>query len=51
MEALFLTCLQAKLLWEKVQIKNELTPQLKNDLLYEIKLITPRKCNLDAKAD
>ena len=51
MEALLLTCLQAKLLWGRVEIKNDLSPQLKNDLLYEIKLITPKKCNIDAKAD
>ena len=51
MEALLLTCLQAKLIWGKIQINSELTPQLKNDLLYELKVITPKKCNIDAKAD
>jgi|APGre2960657404_1045060.scaffolds.fasta_scaffold06295_10 hypothetical protein len=51
MEALLLTCLQFKLFWSKVQLNKDLTPQIKNDLIYEIKLVTPKKCLLDAKAD
>jgi hypothetical protein len=50
MEALILTCLQAQLVWNRVNT-HQITPQAKNDLLYEIKLVTPKKCNIDAKAD
>jgi hypothetical protein len=51
MEALILTCLQAQLVWNRVNTHPQITPQAKNDLLYEIKLVTPKKCNIDAKAD
>jgi hypothetical protein len=51
MEALILNCLQAQLLWNRVNTHPQITPQAKNDLLYEIKLVTPKKCDIDAKAD
>jgi len=51
MEALVLTCLQAQLIWGRVSSHPQMTPQLKNDLLYELKIVTPKKCNIDAKAD
>jgi len=51
MEALVLTCLQAQLIWGRVNAHPQMTPQLKNDLLYELKIVTPKKCNIDAKAD
>jgi hypothetical protein len=50
MEALFLTCLQAQLILKRVE-SADLTPKQKNDLSWEIKQITPKKCNIDAKAD
>jgi hypothetical protein len=51
MEALVLTCLQANLIWGKVSTHPHLTPQMRNDLLYELRLITPKKCSIDANAD
>jgi hypothetical protein len=51
MEALILSCLQAQLMWSRVKSHPQITVQAKNDLLYEIKQITPKKCNIDAKAD
>jgi hypothetical protein len=51
MEALILTCLQAQMIWNRVSTHPHLTPQARNDLLYEIKLVTPKKCSIDAKAD
>jgi hypothetical protein len=50
MEALLLTCLQAQLLFKRINV-TDLTPKQKNDLVWEIKQLTPKKCNLDAKAD
>ena len=50
MEALLLTCLQAQFLIKRVEVTN-LTPKQKNDLIWEVKQIAPKKCNIDAKAD
>lgn len=50
MEALILTCLQAQLLVGRVN-KQKLPPQAKNDLIWEIKQISPKECKIDAKAD
>lgn len=50
MEALLLSCLQAKLIIGRV-MKANMPPQTRNDLIWEIKKITPKECKLDATAD
>ncbi len=50
MEALILTCLQAQLIAGRVQ-QQDLPKQAKNDLIWEIKQISPKNCPIDAKAD
>ena len=50
MEALILTCLQAKLMVARVN-KVDIPSQAKNDLIWEIKQITPKECKIDAKVD
>jgi len=50
MELVILTCLQAQLIAARVN-KQMLTPQQKNDLIWEIKQVTPKTCPIDAKAD
>jgi hypothetical protein len=50
MEALILTCLQAQLIATRVY-KAEMPKQTRNDLIWEIKQISPKECKVDAKAD
>jgi len=52
METVILTCLQAQLIIGRVQ-KQELSIQTRNDLVWEIKQISPKTCKftIDAKAD
>jgi len=50
MEALILTCLQAQLIAGRVH-KQSIPKQAKNDLIWEIKQISPKECKIDAKAD
>ena len=50
MEALILSCLQAQLIVGRVY-KQELPQQAKNDLIWEIKQISPKTCKIDAKVD
>ena len=50
METLLLTCLQAQLIVERVH-KQPMTLQQKNDLIWEVKQISPKECKIDAKAD
>jgi len=50
MDTLILTCLQAKLMIGRV-LKVDIPNQAKNDLVWEIKQITPKECRIDAKAD
>jgi hypothetical protein len=50
MEALILTCLQAQLIVGRIH-KQEIPKQVKNDLIWEIKQISPKECKIDAKAD
>jgi len=50
METLILTCLQAQLIAGRVY-KQEIPKQAKNDLIWEIKQISPKNCPIDAKAD
>jgi len=50
METLILSCLQAQLIAGRVQQQN-IPKQAKNDLIWEIKQISPKECKIDAKAD
>jgi len=50
MELVILTCLQAQLIASRVN-KQPITSQQKNDLVWEIKQISPKTCPIDAKAD
>ena len=50
METLLLTCLQAQLIVGRVH-KQPMTLQQKNDLIWEVKQISPKECKIDAKAD
>jgi len=50
MEALILTCLQAQLMVGRV-VKHDIPKQVKNDIIWEIKQISPKECKIDAKAD
>ena len=50
MEALILTCLQAQLMAGRV-IKTNIPAQAKNDLIWEIKQVSPKECEIDAKVD
>jgi hypothetical protein len=52
MEALILTCLQAQLISGRIN-SHSLPKQVKNDLVWELKQITPKECRLsvDAKVD
>jgi hypothetical protein len=50
METLILTCLQAQLIAGRVH-KQDIPKQAKNDLIWEIKQISPKECKIDAKVD
>jgi hypothetical protein len=50
MEAVILTCLQAQLIVGRVHQQN-IPKQAKNDLIWEIKQISPKTCTIDAKVD
>jgi hypothetical protein len=50
MEALILTCLQAQLIAGRVHQKN-IPKQEKNELIWELKQISPKECKIDAKVD
>ena len=50
METLLLSCLQAQLIIGRV-VKANMPPQTRNDLIWEIKKITPKRCKIDANAD
>ena len=50
METLLLNCLQAQLVIGRVMEAN-LSPQIRNELIWEIKQITPKECKIDATAD
>jgi hypothetical protein len=51
MEQLFLTCLQAQLLIGRINSSEVVTPQQKNNLVWEVKQVTKKGCFIDAKAD
>lgn len=48
METLLLTCLQAQLLVSRIQNNPQLSPQIRNDLIWELKQVTEKKCDIDA---
>jgi len=50
MEALILTCLQAQLIAGRVN-KQYISLQQKNDLIWELKQVSPKECKIDAKVD
>jgi len=50
METLILTCIQAQLIIGRVH-KTDIPKQAKNDLIWEIKQISPKECRIDAKVD
>jgi hypothetical protein len=50
MEALILTCLQAQLIAKRVFQEN-MPKKTRNDLILEIRQISPKECKIDAKAD
>jgi indole-3-glycerol phosphate synthase len=50
METLLLNCLQAQLVIGRVMEVN-MPPQTRNDLIWEIKKISPSECKIDATAD
>ena len=51
MEALLLTCLQAQFMIARVDKNPNLTPKIRNDIIWEIKQVTKKGCFIDAKAD
>jgi hypothetical protein len=51
MESLILTCLQAQLIVSRMSYHPHLTLKARNDLIWEIKQISPKECKIDAKAD
>jgi len=48
METLLLTCLQTQLLVSRIQNHPQLSSQVKNDLIWELKQVTEKKCDIDA---
>ena len=51
METLLLTCLQAQFMIARVNSHSNLTPKIRNDIIWEIKQVTKKECFIDAKAD
>jgi len=48
METLLLTCLQTQLLVSRIQNHPQLSPQVKNDLIWELKQVSKEECAIDA---
>jgi len=51
MEQLLLTCLQAQMIIKNVSNNVRLEDQFKSEIIFEVKQITKKSCDLDAKAD
>ena len=51
MEAFLLTCLQAQFLISRINANDLISDQVRNDLVWEVKQVTEKKCQVDAKAD
>ena len=50
-QVLLLTCVQAQLIASRVVNNVELTQELKNDLIWELKQITPKNCKFSIDAN
>jgi hypothetical protein len=50
MDPLILTCLQAQLLVGRVNAQ-DISKQQKNDLVWELKQISPKECKIDAPVE
>jgi len=51
METLLLTCLQAQLIMSRVNTYQGISPQIRNDIIWELRQVTKKECKIDAKAD
>jgi hypothetical protein len=51
METLLLTCLQAQFMIARVNSHPNLTPKIRNDIIWEVKQVAKKECFIDAKAD
>lgn len=47
MEALLLTCFQAQLLINRVNTYPNLTPKIRNDIIWEIRQVTKKDCKIN----
>jgi len=50
MEQLILTCLQAKLIVGRIDVY-KVPKEIRNDLIWELKQVSPKNCPIDAKVD
>ena len=48
METLLLTCIQAQVIIGRIQKHPQLSQRTKNDLIWELKQVTEKKCDIDA---
>ena len=48
MEAFLLTCLQVSILAGRINDHPQLSPRIKNDLIWELKQVTKEECSIDA---
>jgi hypothetical protein len=48
MEAFLLTCLQVSILAGRINDHPQLSPRIKNDLIWELKQVTKEECSVDA---
>jgi hypothetical protein len=51
METLLLTCLQTQFMIARVDRHPNITPKIRNDIIWEIKQVTKKGCFIDAKVD
>ena len=48
MEAFLLTCLQVSILAGRINDHPQLSPRIRNDLIWELKQVTKEECSVDA---
>lgn len=48
METLLLTCLQVSILANRINGHPQLSPRIKNDLIWELKQVSKEECSIDA---
>ena len=48
MEAFLLTCLQVSILAGRINDHPQLSPRIRNDLIWELKQVTKEECSIDA---